>query len=102
MDINEFIYKKSDSKILTDGSFTWKAPSNIALVKYWGKHKMQQPKNTSISFTLDACHTITTLEFKRHSEFISESHPQNNELKSSSAITSIEVFLDNVRKPEFQ
>ncbi|NJK85011.1 MAG: hypothetical protein HC906_02565 [Bacteroidales bacterium] len=27
-------------------------PSNIAIVKYWGKHEGQIPKNPSISFTL--------------------------------------------------
>ncbi len=40
----------------------WQAPSNIALVKYWGKHGMQLPANPSISFTLDACRTITTVK----------------------------------------
>uniref|UniRef100_A0A3Q2XTX1 Diphosphomevalonate decarboxylase-like N-terminal domain-containing protein n=1 Tax=Hippocampus comes TaxID=109280 RepID=A0A3Q2XTX1_HIPCM len=40
------------------GSFKWKAPSNIALVKYWGKLENQIPANPSISFTLDAyCQT---------------------------------------------
>lgn len=40
----------------------WQAPSNIALVKYWGKHGMQLPANPSISFTLDACRTITSVK----------------------------------------
>ena len=30
----------------------WQAPSNIALVKYWGKYGEQLPENPSISFTL--------------------------------------------------
>tara|TARA_R110002072_G_scaffold152494_9_gene302199 strand:+ start:3441 stop:4529 length:1089 start_codon:yes stop_codon:yes gene_type:complete len=38
---------------------SWQSPSNIALVKYWGKHKNQIPANPSISFTLDACYTQT-------------------------------------------
>lgn len=46
------------------GSFTWKTPSNIALVKYWGKRDPQLPENPSISFTLNNCHTITTLDFQ--------------------------------------
>ncbi len=37
----------------------WRSPSNIALVKYWGKLPNQIPANPSISFTLDACHTET-------------------------------------------
>ncbi|MDB4107129.1 diphosphomevalonate decarboxylase [Bacteroidia bacterium] len=45
---------------------TWKSPSNIALVKYWGKktNEVQIPSNASISFTLRNCATITTLEFE--------------------------------------
>ena len=30
----------------------WTSPSNIALVKYWGKQPVQIPSNASISFTL--------------------------------------------------
>lgn len=49
----------------TSGSFTWRAPSNIALVKYWGKRGEQLPANPSVSFTLDACATTTTLRYKK-------------------------------------
>ena len=35
------------------------SPSNIAIVKYWGKHGNQLPNNPSISFTLSRCHTET-------------------------------------------
>ncbi len=44
-------------------SFKWSAPSNIALVKYWGKKEHQIPANPSISFTLNNCKTITKLDF---------------------------------------
>jgi diphosphomevalonate decarboxylase len=47
------------------GSFTWSAPSNIALVKYWGKIGKQLPANPSISLTLNNCKTITTLGFEK-------------------------------------
>lgn len=30
----------------------WRSPSNIALVKYWGKRGVQIPQNPSLSFTL--------------------------------------------------
>lgn len=46
-------------------TFTWQTPSNIALVKYWGKSNPQIPKNASISFTLNNCHTITTIDFQK-------------------------------------
>ena len=42
-------------------STAWKAPSNIALVKYWGKRPNQIPQNPSLSFSLSACFTSTTL-----------------------------------------
>jgi diphosphomevalonate decarboxylase len=48
---------------LEKGSFTYRAPSNIALVKYWGKRADQMPANPSLSFTLDACATTTTLSY---------------------------------------
>ena len=42
----------------------WQSPSNIALVKYWGKKAegVQLPANPSISMTLQNCHTQTVLE----------------------------------------
>jgi diphosphomevalonate decarboxylase len=46
------------------GSFSWSAPSNIALVKYWGKKANQIPANPSISLTLNDCKTVTTLTFQ--------------------------------------
>jgi diphosphomevalonate decarboxylase len=53
------------SKNKDSGSFTFSAPSNIALVKYWGKKTNQIPDNPSISFTLNNCKTITKLSFEK-------------------------------------
>jgi diphosphomevalonate decarboxylase len=41
------------------------APSNIALVKYWGKFEPQLPANASISFTLSKALTSTKVVFTR-------------------------------------
>lgn len=49
-------------------SISYQAPSNIALVKYWGKHGNQLPLNPSISFTLDACRTETSMVLKEKIE----------------------------------
>lgn len=38
---------------------TWQAPSNIAIIKYWGKMGFQQPINPSISFLLSNSYTQT-------------------------------------------
>jgi diphosphomevalonate decarboxylase len=40
----------------------WTSPSNIALVKYWGKKGLQLPCNPSISFTLK--HSVTNLSLE--------------------------------------
>ncbi|MBU2995511.1 diphosphomevalonate decarboxylase [Cellulophaga baltica] len=48
-----------------EGSVSYKSPSNIALVKYWGKKENQLPQNPSISFTLDACATTTKVTFNK-------------------------------------
>ncbi len=53
------------SREVNSGSFTFSAPSNIALVKYWGKKSNQIPANPSISFTLNNCKTITKLSFSK-------------------------------------
>ena len=51
-----------------NGNFQWSAPSNIALVKYWGKKEHQIPANPSISFTLNNCKTITRLAFVKKND----------------------------------
>ena len=61
---NDFIPKKY-SQIIEQGNFEWTAPSNIALVKYWGKKDNQIPANPSASFTLNNCKTITKLAFAK-------------------------------------
>jgi len=62
LNTDQFI-AKSTLKFVETASFTWQTPSNIALVKYWGKSNPQIPKNASISFTLNNCHTITRVDF---------------------------------------
>lgn len=47
----------------TEGSVSWICPSNIAIVKYWGKHGRQLPNNPSVSFTLSNAHTETRMIF---------------------------------------
>lgn len=54
-------YKHTKSK----GKIGYRSPSNIALVKYWGKKENQIPANPSISFTLDACATTTFVAFEK-------------------------------------
>ena len=60
----DFILKSYNSNI-ESGSVKWSSPSNIALVKYWGKKEHQIPENPSISFTLSDCKTITELSYSK-------------------------------------
>lgn len=45
-------------------SIAWECPSNIALVKYWGKLPGQIPANPSLSFTLSSCVTKTKIAYR--------------------------------------
>ena len=72
---------------LENGTFTWSSPSNIALVKYWGKREHQIPENPSISFTLDNCKTTTKLTFSK---------------KENNIAFSFEVLLDDEKKDDFK
>ena len=46
------------------GKVSWRSPSNIALIKYWGKKPVQIPANASISFTLDKACTETSIRYR--------------------------------------
>jgi diphosphomevalonate decarboxylase len=61
--IQDFIPIKKEISI-SENQFKAQAPSNIALVKYWGKLSNQIPANPSLSFTLNNCKTITSIILK--------------------------------------
>lgn len=50
---------------LEKGLVRTSAPSNIALIKYWGKKHSQIPANPSLSLTLTNCRTITSVFFEK-------------------------------------
>lgn len=64
MKAEDFILKNYNSSV-ESGSVKWESPSNIALIKYWGKKENQIPENPSISFTLSNCKTITKLTYTK-------------------------------------
>lgn len=59
-----------------------RAPSNIAFIKYWGKHGRQLPLNPSLSMTLNKSHTRTSIEIVAKKDnsiinkFLFENKPQ--------------------------
>ena len=50
---------------IKSGFTNWISPSNIALVKYWGKKENQIPINPSISLTLNNCHSKTKVSYSK-------------------------------------
>lgn len=56
------IEKESAREIAHWTTIGWSGPSNIALVKYWGKHGLQLPSNPSLSFTL--ANSVTHMKVK--------------------------------------
>lgn len=47
----------------TSGKVSWQSPSNIAIIKYWGKYGNQLPQNASLSLTLSEAHTKTSVAY---------------------------------------
>jgi diphosphomevalonate decarboxylase len=65
------------------GKIAWRSPSNLAIVKYWGKYGRQLPRNASISLTLSAAYTDMKMEYEVNLEqselevdFMFEGKPQ--------------------------
>lgn len=56
----------SDTSLLNGiQTIQWRCPSNIALVKYWGKVGHQIPANPSISITLNEAYTEMSLQYEQ-------------------------------------
>ncbi|MEZ4962315.1 MAG: diphosphomevalonate decarboxylase [Saprospiraceae bacterium] len=87
------------------GSIAWRSPSNLAIIKYWGKYGSQLPKNPSLSLTLSSSFTETLLEYSpkqsgdRNISLEFSFHQEPNEpfrekvLKFLESITDIFPFL---------
>tara|TARA_B100001175_G_scaffold317118_1_gene332940 strand:- start:2379 stop:3452 length:1074 start_codon:yes stop_codon:yes gene_type:complete len=94
MSTNSFVF---DASIEGHFQTQWQAPSNIALIKYWGKHGQQLPQNPSISFTLSQCVTTTKVSFSpreelndKHFEFLFD------QKKQSEFYPKIQLFMDRI------
>lgn len=86
------------NKETTIGNVGWRSPSNIALIKYWGKHGRQLPRNPSLSFSLSNAFTETIVNYESRAysndkaslEFYFEGKP-NEAFK-----LRIQTFLDSL------
>lgn len=65
----------------------WRSPSNIAIVKYWGKKNVQQGINPSLSFSLKNSFTETEISYSE---------------KSSDDQISAKFYFDGKNNPEFE
>ncbi|CAH1000994.1 hypothetical protein LEM8419_01988 [Neolewinella maritima] len=84
-------YHNSALTVVTDevrpAALRWRSPSNIALVKYWGKYGDQLPRNASVSFTLQGAATDTTLHYGPR--------------KSVGTGVAVQLYLDGKLEPKF-
>ena len=71
-------------------------PSNIALIKYWGKYEGQIPANPSISFTLSNCKTETKMIFRSGEKFLVKTFLAGKEETKFSE--KIEKYFRNIEK----
>ncbi|CAD0220502.1 diphosphomevalonate decarboxylase [Chryseobacterium sp. D764] len=71
-------------------------PSNIALIKYWGKYADQIPANPSISYTLNHCKTNTSMEFIADGAFSVQTFLAGNE--EVKFAEKIEKYFKNIEQ----
>lgn len=76
----------SKSEDFSGGTSSWRSPSNIALIKYWGKKGFQIPSNPSISMTLSDSYTETLIKYSP------SQHPGK---------ISFDFFFEGEKKPQF-
>ncbi len=94
MTTQEFLGKQNftiNNQIVSDS-----CPSNIALIKYWGKYADQIPANPSISFTLNHCKTNTSIEFFVNEAFTVQTFLAGNE--ETKFAEKIEKYFKNIEQ----
>jgi len=92
--MNEFTGNKNYS--ISTQTVVSSCPSNIALIKYWGKYKNQIPANPSISYTLNNCKTNTSMKFLADEEFAVQTFLAGNE--EPKFAEKIEKYFRNIEE----
>jgi len=76
---------------------SWKCPSNIALIKYWGKRDFQLPMNPSLSFVLRNATTETSVELHKDGdqkvEFFFEGEPSAFGVRIEQYLVRVSLIL---------
>ncbi|MFY7815342.1 MAG: diphosphomevalonate decarboxylase, partial [Chryseobacterium taeanense] len=94
MTAQEFLGKKEYT--IHNQTVSESCPSNIALIKYWGKYDNQIPANPSISFTLNHCKTNTVMEFLANEPFSVQTFLAGNE--EVKFAEKIEKYFKNIEQ----
>lgn len=81
---------------VNDAKVSASCPSNIAIIKYWGKYENQVPANPSISYTLNNSKTNTEIEFKAGENFSVHTFLANEE--NSKFSEKIEKFFISIER----
>ncbi|MDR6464431.1 diphosphomevalonate decarboxylase [Chryseobacterium sediminis] len=94
MTTQDFIGK--ENFIIHTQTVSESCPSNIALIKYWGKYADQIPANPSISYTLNHCKTNTSMEFIANEAFSVQTFLAGNE--EVKFAEKIEKYFKNIEQ----
>jgi diphosphomevalonate decarboxylase len=97
---------------LGSNSICYSCPSNIALIKYWGKKETQLPRNPSLSFSLEDARTTTKLKYSKRGRpwddspdlkfYFEGSQNQSFAMKVSGFITKASEYLPFLRWLDFE
>ena len=88
-------YKLDFDKENLSGCTGWKSPTNIALIKYWGKKELQIPMNPSLSFTLTNCYSSTTIDYSLSEDDFKYEFYFHDELKPEFN-KKLDIFFERV------
>lgn len=88
---------ETDKELMNKVKVTWRCPSNIAIVKYWGKKGTQIPCNSSLSLTLSNSFTEVEAELseKTSDEVVQLSYYFEGEINEQFGQRVAKFLMDN-------
>ena len=75
---------------------SFRAPSNIAFIKYWGKFGRQYPLNPSLSMTLDKCFTETEILYRPRKDEHAKIEFEFEKTKNTKFESRIQNYLKSI------
>lgn len=88
---------ETDKELMNKVKVAWRCPSNIAIVKYWGKKGTQIPCNSSLSLTLSNSYTQVEAELseKTSGEVVELSYYFEGEINEQFGARVAKFLMDN-------